>query len=324
MKNDLSCGVARDLMPLYAENLAGEESRAALERHIAQCPDCAEALAAMTAPEETPEIPLREVDYLKAVRRKTLRRVVLAVICTVLVLACAWAAGAYVIGAPADRTVRSMSFSVHTHPAEETIDLRVLTAEGQPAYWGWEVTRQGEVVDISARQGRPSPLHPRQEFFSTIDVAGVREVYLCGQLLWQDGVTLLPGAQSVYDCRTPYVGNASALGRLAQAMVRTGRLPDGFTMELQTAREPHGWTLVYDVPGDTAQLDRELEAAAPLLLALVENLGEFSWSRPGTDGETVVRTVTLEEADAAYGSSVKACAQSPAAFQQLCNWAAEL
>lgn len=317
MKNDLSCGVARDLMPLYAEDLAGEESRAALERHIAQCPDCAAALAAMTAPEEPPEVPAREVDYLKAVRRKALRRVVLAVICTVLVLACAWAAGAYVIGAPADRAARSMSFSVHTHPAEETIDLRVLTAEGQPAYWGWDVTRQGETVDITARQGKPSPLHPRQEFFSTIDVAGVREVYLCGQLLWQDGVALLPGAQSVYDCRTPYVGNPSALGKLTQALVRTGRLPDGFSMELQTAREPYGWTLVYDAPGDTAQLDRELEAAAPLLLALVDNLGEVSWTYPGTDGETVVRTVTLAEADAAYGQSVKACAQSPAAFQRL-------
>ena len=110
MKNDLSCGVARDLMPLYAENLAGEESRAALERHIAQCPDCAAVLAAMTAPETPPEVPAREVDYLKAVRRKALRRVVLAVICTVLVLTGLWAAKAYVIGTPADRAARSMSF----------------------------------------------------------------------------------------------------------------------------------------------------------------------------------------------------------------------
>ena len=105
MKNDLGCGVARDLMPLYAEGLAGEESREALERHTAQCPDCAARLAAMTAPEEPAmDMPEREVDYLKTIRRKTKGRVILAVICTLLVLTALWGLGAYVIGTPADRT----------------------------------------------------------------------------------------------------------------------------------------------------------------------------------------------------------------------------
>ena len=107
MKNDLSCGVARDLMPLYAEGLAGEESREALERHTAQCPACAARLAAMTAPEEpVMEEPEREVDYLKTIRRKTKGRMVLAVVCTLLVLAALWGLRVYVIGAPADREAR--------------------------------------------------------------------------------------------------------------------------------------------------------------------------------------------------------------------------
>lgn len=82
----------------------------------------------------------------------------------------------------------------------------------------------------------------------TIDVSGVKEVYLCGVLLWQDGVTLTADAQSVYACRTPYVGNPSALGRLAQALVQAGRLPDGYTMELQTSHTPYRWTLCYRAP----------------------------------------------------------------------------
>ena len=40
MKNDLTCGVVGDLLPSYVENLLGEESRAAVERHLKDCPDC--------------------------------------------------------------------------------------------------------------------------------------------------------------------------------------------------------------------------------------------------------------------------------------------
>lgn len=331
MKNDLSCGVARDLMPLYAEGLAGEESREALERHTAQCPACAARLAAMTAPEEpVMEEPEREVDYLKTIRRKTKGRMILAVVCTLLVLAALWGLRVYVIGAPADREAHPMSFGVHTHPAEETLDLRILAPadapSDAPAYWDWETTREGETVFITARQGRPSPIHPREEYTMTIDVSGVKEVYLCGVLLWQDDVTLTADAQSVYACRTPYVGNPSALGRLSQALVQAGRLPDGYTMELQTSHTPYRWTLCYRAPASPAEedlLNRRVEAAAPLLLALVNNLGEIAWSYPGADGETVVHTLSQDRLSEILGDlaggDIKACAQSPGAFQKLWN-----
>ena len=34
MKNDLTCGVVRDLLPSYVEGLLGEESRQAVDRHL--------------------------------------------------------------------------------------------------------------------------------------------------------------------------------------------------------------------------------------------------------------------------------------------------
>ena len=51
MKNDLSCAVVRDLLPAYAEGLTAPETNEAVERHLAGCPECAERLAAMRAPE---------------------------------------------------------------------------------------------------------------------------------------------------------------------------------------------------------------------------------------------------------------------------------
>lgn len=79
------------------------------------------------------EEPEREVDYLKTIRRKTKGRMILAVVCTLLVLAALWGLRVYVIGAPADREAHPMSFGVHTHPAEETLDLRILAPADAPS-----------------------------------------------------------------------------------------------------------------------------------------------------------------------------------------------
>ena len=40
-----SCGVIRDLLPLYADDACSEESRTLVEEHLAECPACAEELA---------------------------------------------------------------------------------------------------------------------------------------------------------------------------------------------------------------------------------------------------------------------------------------
>jgi hypothetical protein len=44
---ELSCGVARDLLPLYADGLAGEESRALVEAHLETCEPCRAELTSL-------------------------------------------------------------------------------------------------------------------------------------------------------------------------------------------------------------------------------------------------------------------------------------
>ena len=53
MKNDLTCGVVRDLLPSYVEGLTSPESNTAVERHLSGCPDCAQLRTALAgAPEQ--------------------------------------------------------------------------------------------------------------------------------------------------------------------------------------------------------------------------------------------------------------------------------
>ena len=85
MKTELTCAIARDLMPSYADGLTSDDSNHALEAHLAVCPDCAARLAAMrgeAAPAGAETAP--QIDYLKKVRRRGRLTVWLAAICVAL------------------------------------------------------------------------------------------------------------------------------------------------------------------------------------------------------------------------------------------------
>ena len=71
MKNDLTCGVVRDLLPSYVENLLGEESREAVDRHLETCAECTARKDAMSAPAAEACLLEREgrLDLLRQVHR---------------------------------------------------------------------------------------------------------------------------------------------------------------------------------------------------------------------------------------------------------------
>lgn len=90
---NIKCEVIRDLLPLYVDGVASEESRALIEEHLQECADCREYCRLLR--EEPPEVSM--VDYadevapLKKIKRKINRNRLLIV---VIVLAFAVAAGA--------------------------------------------------------------------------------------------------------------------------------------------------------------------------------------------------------------------------------------
>lgn len=46
----IACGVIRDLLPLYAEKMTGEESNALIREHLAECKDCSDYLEKLQNP----------------------------------------------------------------------------------------------------------------------------------------------------------------------------------------------------------------------------------------------------------------------------------
>lgn len=68
----MTCEVIRDLLPLCADGVASEESRAAVKAHIRTCNECRALYESMCAPvEATPTE--KEIDYMAAVKKENRR-----------------------------------------------------------------------------------------------------------------------------------------------------------------------------------------------------------------------------------------------------------
>lgn len=299
MRNDLTCAVVRDLLPNYVEGLTSEETGQAVERHLRSCPDCAAKQAAMVGPELASRLEeeRKELDYLKRVKRRSRFRLAAAVVCTVLVIAGGFAAKIFLIGTP----IQPQTYALRHYVDEENVlHLLIDCVNSAWAYYGWEIDEEDGVVEIFGRSVTVSPVHSEGWGRLTVALEGVREVRLCGETVYQDGVVIQRGTMERYEARTPYAGDAPALGRAADAV----GLDDqnwNYTTELHTSARPYRWTVNFQNHwGDTSAGWLMRCYYGPQMLALVDNLDEVGWTytTATSSGKTFCQEVlTLEEAD---------------------------
>ena len=86
----LTCGIVKDLLPLYAENLCGDESKEAVEAHLSECENCRDTLDGMKQTQSVSTLealPLRSIS--KKIKKKQIRLVALA-LCLALFLITAY------------------------------------------------------------------------------------------------------------------------------------------------------------------------------------------------------------------------------------------
>ena len=291
MKNDLTCGVVRDLLPSYVEGLLGEESRQAVDRHLNGCLACTGALNAMREPEPETEKQSREVDYLKQVKKRNNRKILAAVVCTSVVLLAAFLGKIFVIGTP----LQPQSVAVMGTEAEDGVLRLSLTSVGAAnAFHGWRIETENGIASIYARDVLVSPLYSSGDVVLDVPLEGVQEVWLggiSGQLLWQDGVVISPLALKLLDAKAPYCGDPAALARIAELM----RLPDrlgSYTFSLQTSKHPYGGTLEYENLPSSEQLNL-VTCYNLLTLALVDNMEVSLFKRPAFEATPEVPTVNV-------------------------------
>ena len=314
MKNDLSCGVVRDLLPSYAEGLTGPESRAAIEKHLAECADCRGAYARMSAPEEPEqEEEERELDYLRGVRRRNRRRVGLGVLLALAAAALACFVAFFIVG----RETPAAALGWQTAVQDDLVitDLYLLDSSRGIRSVEWRESEPG-VVELTVRSALISPFSQGSVHEEYQAGGSVSKVLLAGATIWENGQNISREAAQAFACVHPYLGDASANVQLAQALGVSRRL-GFFTGELHTEEEPYGWTL--QLKEELTAADKEaVTAFSYLLLAGVGNLGWVEWDCV-VDGQRTLLRMDREQASAWAGRDIKDCAASAAELQKTMN-----
>ena len=82
----ISCNMIRDILPLYVEDMASQDTRDLVEEHIASCENCKKRLEEMRTFEEPPVdtdiAPLRNIQ--NTLRKKKLQTIILSVMATLV------------------------------------------------------------------------------------------------------------------------------------------------------------------------------------------------------------------------------------------------
>lgn len=343
MKNDLSCAVVRDLLPNYLEGLTSGETNQALETHLAACTDCAACKAAMTG-EEPPAAEAaeqeREVDYLKKVKRRNGRRVLLAILCTVLLFVASVAVKIFIIGQPV--TAQGVHYAMMDDGS--ILGLQLSSTGSANAFRGWKAEIRDGAAYVTGRSVLVSPLYRDGTATVRVPLDGITQVYVCDRLVWENGIAITGNTLDLYQAKAPYVGDMPALNEIARLTNIQLHFGD-YLNSLHTSSHPYRWTfefLDYGQKGVISRspdtFDKWMVRYAMQLLALVENLEEVGWTYTDLHGEAQDCVLTLEEANAllpeltqAYNNShgirqweplpsVKDYAASPATLQLLLNF----
>ena len=336
MKYDLPCAIVQDLLPNYLEGLTSEETNRAIEAHLASCPDCATHKSAMAGENPAAETAeqVREVDWLKKVKRRNGRRILMAVLVTILLFIASVAVKIFIIGQPVTET----GFGWAMMEYGDTLELTVVSNGSANAFKDFDVEIRDGVAYVTGRSVLVSSLYREGRATVDIPLEGVSQIFVCGRLVWEDGVAIYPETLRLYELKTPYVGDAPALNSIANELEIFPHVGD-FRNSLQTSVEPFRWTLEFTNDGwqgvnKKTHISEDMPRYAAQLLALVGNLSEVGWSWTDEDGVFHEEFISVEEVNsllpewtdaynAKYGarwvalSDIKDYAASPAALQKL-------
>ena len=139
----MKCYIVKDLLPNYIDGLNSEESNADISKHLDECADCRtvyEKMAAVIPQEIQPED--KDVDFLKKLKRKMLRKNVVVAISTCIVVLSSLIVFSKTHEIP-------IPFDPHRMTAELIPVAVVSNADGSSAWWELDTIEPPEGTVIS-------------------------------------------------------------------------------------------------------------------------------------------------------------------------------
>lgn len=319
MNHRIPCEIIQDLMPMYADGLTSETTNREIRDHLEECDTCREMYERMKADMEgasqTAGKP-SEIDYLKKVRRRNVRNVILGAAGVFLVMGAVLFMKLFVIGYPTESYMLT-----YTDVNGEQVNVGGIMIDSAAVYRGYKLTQEDGAERLVIYSCLPSFWNRSGTFNLELGLpGGGKDLHIQGVTIKSSGTVVSSLANELYRARNPYIGDASADGRLSGTLGISREL-GSFKNELQTSAEPYGWTLNFEESTpNSAVFEERMKAYACVLIALTDNLGQVSWNYTvELEQGPVLRhgTITEEECGKMAGAPVKTFADSPEGIEQL-------
>ncbi|WP_294144993.1 zf-HC2 domain-containing protein [uncultured Clostridium sp.] len=148
MKREIDCKIIQDLLPLYVDGLTSDSSNQAVKEHLEECRECRSILEKLETPIGEPDgAEVKELDFLKTLRKKNKRIIRAAAILLGVILAAVLAAAVriFVVGMPVSPESITYECSYDEEKGELTVhgvinlhmtEFSGLTVKEDPAYAG--------------------------------------------------------------------------------------------------------------------------------------------------------------------------------------------
>ena len=320
---EISCSIVRELLPLYIEDLTGDDSRRLIEEHILHCEGCRELLSDMRegagrGPEmdsADARIEAEAIDYMKKSNRRIRNRTVFGVITALLLIVCL-ILGRRIFAARYISAEQVVIESLHVNGSHVSVEGS-LRDPSQGVSSLTVTSENGEVtIDMGSRIKNPFS----KNSFSAVYDAGeeIKSVKLIDSVIWEDGKEIPESVSRVFAAKHPYIGEMYRNGLSAQALEIPKDLGP-YRSELQTEEEPYGWKIYLDEDmglWNWENLVDRLHYYSAMLIATIDNLDtvEFIFDYNNT---AYGIDYTEADADTHYGRSVKDSARTVSGLYEL-------
>ncbi len=308
-KNDLTCEIVQDLLPSYMHKLTSDVTNEAVKRHLDGCTTCTEKMRQMQKAEHVinDELPEKEIDFLKTLKRKTMKKIFLSVAAVLVAVIFLAGLKLFVIGEELSPQEISCHVSHSIAGHVRIYDIMCLSSAKNITDISY-VEEEGGVLRITFRGVLASPFTTQVKLPDTYEAQNrIERIYLGDQIIWDDGWDISPRISDLYQARHAYVGDMPANERSVQALGMRETLGD-FESELQTSTEPYGWKIILESPmhiSDIREAENKMKAYAALLMATIENLGYVTYEYDvqtyisGLEAKTL--TLTTKDVEELYG-----------------------
>lgn len=328
MSDQLRCEIVQDLLPSYVDGLTSDETNEAIKDHLANCASCREMYERMkadeTSPEENSEVmekEKKEINFLKKIKRKYRLNLMLVVVILAVLFAAVYYHQTYQIGE--EMSADEIDYSLQWNSNDSQLNILGNFKNINRGYT--RLVGEEDEDGVTHLKIYSSPVgsrHPNQFVAGYSKVNAADQVWLGDTIIWDQGENISKLTSDLYQAKTPYVGDAPAVGNLSN-ILGIGSQFGSYNMSLETLGQPYDCRYIIKYPMKGEKKEKALEQMkkdACVMLALVDNLDSVSWEYMMTaEDNNGVETLkmTAEEASAYVGKDIKTCGESPKALQEM-------